>query len=223
MAEMHGHFYSRADEELWVHHYGGSVFDDGSLKLTQTTHYPWDGAITLEIQASPSEPMALKLRIPGWCSAAEVSVNGVDAGPCPSGSYISLQRPWLSGDRVELTLEMPAVLIRAHHKLEQARGQAAVMRGPIVYCLESPDLPEGTGVFDVALPEDIELQPEHRPDLLGGLTILTGRAVRRPAVQKELYRPLVPGGRQPVEITLIPYYAWANRGVSQMSIWLPAI
>ncbi|HUT01921.1 MAG TPA: hypothetical protein VM031_05670, partial [Phycisphaerae bacterium] len=126
----------------------------------------------------------------------------------------------------------------AHPDAADLRGKVAVMRGPVVYCLESPDLPEGTAFGDVAIPASIELVPHFQKDLLGGVTVLRGKAARRspdspglPAPSKagwegRLYRDLRPSRRgappgESIDVTLVPYFAWANRGVSQMAVWLP--
>ncbi len=222
-AEMHGFFYSRADAELWVHHYGGSTYDDGTIRLAQTTRYPWDGEISIVIEKATAKKIALKLRIPDWCETAVVLVNGKPSGVDPNaGTYISLEREWQAGDRVELHLEMKPRLITADYRIETARGQVAIMRGPIVYCLESVDQPGSVDIFDMLLPADITLTAEHRDTLLGGLTVLTGIGLAACATgKKNLYRSLGCRTTRPVEITLIPYYAWANRGVSRMTVWVP--
>jgi hypothetical protein len=114
-------------------------------------------------------------------------------------------------------------LIEAHPKAEQLRGQAAVMRGPIVYCLESPDLPEGVQVSEVVILRNARLTARFVPELLGGVTVLEGEARRLPQGDwsGRLYRPLPKARPEKVNIRLIPYYAWANRGLSQMTVWMP--
>jgi len=101
---------------------------------------------------------------------------------------------------------MPVRFVRAQPKVENLRGKTAVMRGPVVYCLESVDLPEGVAMDQVRLPADIRLTPRHRKDFLGGLTVLEGRLVTK---------------AEALPIRLIPYYAWANRGPAKMEVWIP--
>ena len=107
--------------------------------------------------------------------------------------------------------------------VENSRNHVAVMRGPIVYALESPDLPAGVKIWDVVLPVDIRLQPRHDAALLGGVTVLEGRA----KVSSDgdfagaLYKTLLPPTARSADIRLIPYYAWANRGISHMTVWVP--
>ncbi len=114
-------------------------------------------------------------------------------------------------------------LVEAHPLVEEARNQVAVERGPLVYCLESTDLPRGTRLLDMALPRTIDLKPRHDPALLGGLTVLEGRGEARtePAWSGQLYRELPHTRAEPVDLKLIPYYAWGNRGPSEMTVWMP--
>jgi uncharacterized protein len=113
--------------------------------------------------------------------------------------------------------------------VEELRGQVAVMRGPLVYCLESVDLPEGVNVMDVRLPRRINLQPLCDEQLLGGLVVLEGQAMAitnpdwsaGPYDAPVLYKEYVATEPQPLQLRLIPYYTWANRGESKMTVWLP--
>jgi DUF1680 family protein len=120
---------------------------------------------------------------------------------------------------------MEATFLQAHPLVEEARNQVAVTRGPVVYCLESSDLPDGVGMEDVAIDPRGEWTAEHRPDLLGGITVLQGDAIVS-APQDwtgQLYRRLDPSDSKRIRLQLIPYYAWANRGESQMTVWLPLV
>ena len=117
---------------------------------------------------------------------------------------------------------MEVVFLQAHPLIEEARNQVAVMRGPIVYCLESPDLPEGIGVGDVTIVAGANWTPRRRKDLLGDVTVLEGDARVKVAVDwtDRLYRRWDPVTERQIRTTLIPYYAWANRGISQMTVWM---
>ena len=237
--------YSVSDEGLWVNLYGGSVVatklaDGSAVKAVQQSDYPWDGRVKISVERAPAKVFALMLRTPGWARGAAVEVNGEPASAVAKpGAYLALRRRWRAGDVITLRLPMRVRLIEAHPKAANLRGKLAVMRGPVVYCLESPDLPEGVGLDDVAVPANIELTPRFEKDLLGGVAVLAGRAVRRqagtppapaevPAARAgRLYRELTPpkaaaAAGEPIDITLIPYHAWANRGVSHMAVWLPA-
>jgi hypothetical protein len=114
-------------------------------------------------------------------------------------------------------------LVEAHPLVEETRNQVAVMRGPLVYCLESIDLPKVTSVQAVAVPRGTRFTPRFDRDLLGGVVVLEGKAEAAPATAwgDELYRDFKPSATRSLHIKLIPYYAWANRGKSEMTVWMP--
>jgi len=198
--------------------------DDGTMvQLVQENEYPWDGRLKVTVRPEQASDFALCLRIPGWALGRPVpsdlyrfadakappiglKVNGqaADASPKDDG-YVHLQRRWRAGDVVELDLPMPVRRVYAHEKVEADRGKVALMRGPIVYCLEAVDNP-GVDLFRLALPREADLSAEHRAGLLGGVTVVQGNA-------------LADAERQ-VTLTAVPYYAWVNREKSPMTVWI---
>jgi DUF1680 family protein len=230
VAGWHGCLYSTSPEGFWVHHYGGSRFEgtlaDGrSVRVIQQTDYPWDGKVSLTIEAMEgNSPSTIAVRIPEWASAAKLSVNGQPVeGPLTPSTYAKIRRAWRAGDVLELDLPMPVRLLDADPRVESARNQAAVKRGPIVYCLEEADLPAGISFDSVRLPRDARWTVRHDPSLLGGITVLEteGRATAGEFPANRLYADLRSGESKPVTLRLIPYYAWNNRGESRMSVWVP--
>ena len=230
LAQLHTYLYSVDQQGFWVHHYGGSTFEgrlaDGSaVTLTQDTTYPWSGSIVLKLDAmTSSAPFAIRVRIPGWAEDAVVKVNGKPAANTPkAGSYLYMKRKWSAGDRIELDLPMGVRLMTAHPKVEQLRNQVAVMRGPLLYCVESKDLPKGKDLNNVRIPADIALAVSPASDLPFGIQALAGDALyldQKPW-EGELYRPLSAPTLSRLPIRMIPYFAWANRGPGGMSAWLP--
>jgi len=228
LAALHMLAYSLSKDGVWVNLYGGSVLrtklpDGTPLELTQQTEYPWEGHVQLRVESAGA--FTLNLRVPGWAEGATVRVNGQPGPAARAGSYVSLSRTWKPGDSVELTLPLHPRLVEAHPKAEELRNQVAVMRGPLVYALESPDLPPGVRISEVFLPAQIKLTPHHEGELLGGVTVLEGEAVRIPEGDWTglLYRTLLRPTPEKIRLRLIPYYAWANRGVSYMTVWLPVL
>ena len=231
VASWHNYLYSVDEEGLWIHHYGANVLngalEDGrSLKLTQQTDYPWDGRIRIKVDdVQKGGGFLLRLRIPGWAQDAKLTINGRPAKvDCRPASYAAVERNWVAGDVIELDLPMPVRIIIADPFIEQTRNQVAVMRGPIVYCLESIDLPKEVPLEDICLPADAKWRTRNKPDLLGGVTVLTTKAlVIKKTARKDIggYRQVSEAKPYRVDISMIPYYAWNNREEPKMTVWLP--
>lgn len=228
IAQVGNYAYCVTDEGVCVTLYGSNVLNttlaDGlPVKLTQESDYPWHGKITITIGTPGRKEFSVLLRIPVWADEVMLKVNGdaVPATPVP-GRYAAIRREWSDGDVVELNLPMRIRLMEAHPLVEEVRNQVAVQRGPIVYCLESSDLPKDVRVSEIALPRDIRLTARFDRDVLGGVTLLEGRADFRKQSDwtNVLYRELPRGKPQSVDIRLIPYYAWGNRGSSEMTVWM---
>jgi DUF1680 family protein len=194
--------------------------------LDQQTRYPWHEDVNLRIESAAE--CSLYLRVPGWCdSGARIWVNDTPwEGEMTPGSYVELRRSWQPGDQVRLRLPMPVRTIRSHPYVPETGGRIALMRGPLVYCVEGADYPSAD-VRDLILPRDAHLRAEEHPELLGGVVLLHGRARLRqldPAWQDQLYRTgaLLPQEGDVVEVPFValPYYAWANRAPGGMQVWL---
>jgi len=144
-----------------------------------------------------------------------------DKNVCPTG-YHEVRRIWKSGDIVDLDLRMDTELIEANPLVEETLGQVAVKRGPIVYCLESVDLPKGVGPLDVFLAPGIQFRARYDQRLLGGVGVVEGAATAQAELDwnGQLYRELQPARSKPIKLRLIPYSVWANRGPGEMSVWL---
>jgi len=140
-----------------------------------------------------------------------------------SGQYYEVRRLWRNGDRIKLVLPMPARLMEAHPLVEETRNQTAICRGPIVYCLESRDLPEDTEVSDISILSGTFFESRYDKELLGGTVVLEGKACINSTDNWEntLYRELNRGKTRKIDLRLIPYYAWDNRGDSEMAVWMP--
>ncbi|SHN13714.1 hypothetical protein SAMN05216311_105410 [Chitinophaga sp. CF418] len=228
IAEVSNYMYSINDEGIYVDMYAGNTLrtklNDGAvIKLEQQTDYPWDGNISITLQEVPARDLALLLRIPGWCRQATVTVNGRPVTEIPvAGTYLKVKRRWKAGDRISLTLDMPATLVESNPLVEETRNQVAVKRGPLVYCIESTDLPQDQALTDIIIPANISLQSRPMQLANGHIVALEGEArlLQHTNWSNTLYRPLNALSK-PVKVRLIPYYAWANRGSSDMSVWLP--
>jgi DUF1680 family protein len=229
IAEVSNFAYNISDDGLWVNLYGGNVLDtelpDGSrIRLIQETDYPWDGTIKIVLEDVPAKEFSVFLRIPGWATGSIVKVNNKLTGDnLKTEQYFEVKRKWSAGDVIELILPMPVQLIEANPLVEEARNQVTVKRGPIVYCLESVDLPGGVNIENVAIPPAIKFRSHFDPELLRGITVLQGKAKILAGGDwgDVLYRRISRQKPRMVDIRLIPYYAWGNRGKSEMMVWMP--
>ena len=223
IASLPGYFYATSKEGLYVNFYHDSVLDWQGLKVTQKTNYPWSGDVEFTVMPESAREFTLFLRIPAWSRNSSVLLNGT-AIPAQPGQYLALRRTWNPGDKFILRLDMTPRLIAANPRISEDNGKAAVQRGPLVYCLEQPD--QSAKIPDLSLNPRTDFASEFRGDLFGGVVILkhAGAAYRQPLDQEPLYQTLDQANRRktnPVSLTFIPYYAWANRLPSPMEVWVP--
>jgi len=224
VAFLGGYAYATSTDALWVNLYiQGStktIVSDAPVQLHVTTDYPWDGKVKFKLQLASPEKFDLRLRVPGWCVSATVSVKGKRISqPVIECGYIVLTREWQNSDSIELDLPMPIQRITANPNVKANHGLLAIQRGPIVYCIEQCDQKEPVG--SLFLPPNAELKVVADKQLLGGVTVIEGRAGVAPKLDwaNRLYEAL-PAPRR-VEFTAIPYYAWDNRAAGPMKVWLP--
>ncbi|MEQ7799490.1 glycoside hydrolase family 127 protein [Pedobacter sp. ASV1-7] len=227
IAEVSDYAYSISDKGLWFNLYGGNTIrttlsEGTNVSLVQETNYPWDGNIRINVKSTANKPYSMFLRIPGWASHAAVKVNGkAENLVLTPGTYAELNRKWKAGDWIELVLPMEAQLLESNPLVEENRNQVAVKRGPVVYCLESPDLP-GKRIFNVLIPSNISLRANPMQIAGANMMSLDGNAqvIENKDWKNVLYRP-INRSNAITPIRLVPYFAWGNRGHSEMSVWLP--
>lgn len=229
VGKLHTYAYCKSEDGIWVNLFGSSEMQTELahgiiVKVIQKTDYPWGGDVSFEIGLNEPSPFTLHLRIPAWAEGAQLRINDQDVDvSIEPGDYVELSRIWEEGDRVFLQLPMQPNMVTSHPWVEGNRNQVAVRRGPVVYCLESVDLPESVSLLDVQVPSDSEWNARFDADLLGGTTVLEGDGLwlKRSAIEHSLYDVMAERNLQPVNLRLIPYFAWANRGTADMSVWLP--
>ena len=231
-AAIPGHIYSTSRRGLWVHLYDNNSLNwqlaDGTpITCKQSTGYPRDGRVEIELSPATPNEFSLYLRIPGWCQQTAVKVNGVDvAESIDPGRYHEIRRTWSAGDRVTLEMSMPVVPIISNPMAPENRGSIAAKRGPLVYCFEASDNP-GYRVLQARASIDRDdplnsFSAEHVEGLLEGVTLVRGSGSVPVDAWGGLYRPFSQRfiATRPVELVGIPYYAWANRGDGEMTVWL---
>lgn len=229
LCEAQDYAYSVGNQTVFVNMYGANELHTklegiGNIALKQETDYPWDGAVKLTVtELKGKKLMKLMLRVPAWCEGMNISVNGEAIDRTPDNGYIAIGRIWKKGDVVTVDMPMRTKIMEANPLVEESRGQVAVQRGPILYCLESNDL-QDVGIDDIALPVDAKFTTVETTIDGSRMMALETTAVNRSEASwnGKLYREV---GRQKnnVKIRLIPYYAWGNRGKSEMTVWMPAV
>jgi Uncharacterized protein conserved in bacteria len=236
LAQVQDYAYTTSEKGVWVNLYGGNELKTTNkrgekIEITQTTDYPWNGKIFIEVKKMPKGVSSVYLRIPEWCNNATVLVNGNESIKlpnskeeqmlvCKAGEYCKIERTWKAGDKIELEIPMDVKLIETNPLVEETRNQVAVKRGPVVYCIESNDLPDES-IFNVSLPADIQFVPKHVHIGDAHLFALEGKA--KTTVKNDwsntLYREVSPADKD-ITVRLIPYFAWGNRGKSEMTVWM---
>ena len=219
LCEAQEYAYSIKDDTLWVNLYGQNLLKTKDLEIEQTTNYPWDGHITLTVKKA-KRLASIRMHIPGWSMDMSLKLNGQPI----LAEDLRQPRKWKKGDTIELDLPMKTRLVEANPLVEEAKNQIAVVRGPIVYCLEGQDIEGGHRINDIAIPADIQFTEKMITICDRDMIALEGEALlvnNDSWSNDQLYRDLRPVEKKKVKIRLIPYYAWDNRGIDDMSLWLP--
>jgi DUF1680 family protein len=188
----------------------------GAVRLESRTAWPWNGRVVLEIAETPDVPWTLTLRRPAWATGATVAWPGGDAEAVPADEAAPSRRAtWRAGDRIVLEAGMVPRLTDPHPRVDAIRDTLAIERGPLVYCVETADLPGDTVLEDVRVIPDAGLDDEDRGDLGDGVVGVIAAGVARGAGQG----PDRVG--TPVALRAIPYHLWANREPAGMRVWIP--
>jgi DUF1680 family protein len=205
---------------------------DGSVRVATETGYPWEGGVRVTVVETPTRPWTLSMRVPAWCRSATVRVNGGELVQWPSGARVVTEtRTWRPGDTLVLDLEMPVRTTEPGPRVDAIRGCVALERGPLVYCIETADVPSGVPLEELVLDPGGRPSPVSRADVADAMVGLTVPALHRRLSRTGWHHPdaattertdgQVPEIATPVEVAAVPYFAWANRTVDAMRIWIP--
>ena len=224
---------SKNSDRIWVNLFVASdafiKLSSNRVKLSVDTRYPWDGDVTIRVFPEKTDEFSVMLRIPRWAPGAKVRINNEEVPVNETGRYIEIKRTWSTSDTIKLSIPMEVKLLVAHPLATNNYLKVAVRRGPFVYCAEGADNP---GVDPREIVVDLDsatFEAEWREDLLGGVVAIKGRGYvqNTQAFGNELYteykkvaQNLV--SRKEIVFTLIPYYAWNNRGANPMTVWIKA-
>ena len=217
--------YNLSPDGVWVNLYIGgqvnAVLSNGAkVTLKQATGYPWSGDVRLEYRADAPQEFTLHLRVPAWATAPSFTLNGKPYKSDIAKGYAAIRRTWTNGDVIKLSLPLDIVKFEANPQVLQSRGEIALQRGPLIYCLEQPD--NRYDLDRIALPLDAKLSARFEPDLMGGGIAITGegRLLDDAGWANQLYRPVQAPSRQPIPVKAIPYCLWGNRGQQKMKVWI---
>ncbi len=204
IASLGKYIYGISDDGIWVYQYIGSKarFDIKGRQVTliQESGFPWEGNVSFSIKTKEPVRFNLYFRIPQLCVSTEVSINGIPQNmEHRPGTFQKIEREWKNHDKMEIHLETVSELIASPPEVRANRGRVAIMHWPLVYCLEDKDNPD-IDIHKARITENTQLQTIHT-EQLGGLNLIKGKM------------------KSGEEFTAIPYYAWANRGPSNMQVW----
>ncbi|GAB1416810.1 glycoside hydrolase family 127 protein [Paludibacter sp.] len=197
------YIYATSAGSVWINLFISSSTDiqiskKNKVEISQTTNYPWDGNVTIDIQPQKSEKFEIKLRVPDWCKHFTVHVNGKPVVSTNDLSYLSINRKWKKNDKIQFVMDMPIEVVKADPRVLENLGKRAVQRGPIVYCAEETD---NTKYNDLVLSPRTTYNVNYEPNMLGGIQVINA---------------LSNGNTY----TFIPYYSWDNRDAGKMKVWI---
>ncbi|NLE14396.1 MAG: glycoside hydrolase family 127 protein, partial [Spirochaetales bacterium] len=218
--------YSQAEDGIYTVMYGQSraslQVGNNHVVLEQTTAYPYDGSITITIEETDGTPFTLYVRIPSWVKQGRIQNQDVTAEM--ANTYLPLRSDWKQGDVITIEFAMEARILLAHPLVEECTHQVAVMRGPLVYCSEQVDHPQ-LNWASLGLRQNAHFTAVTRT--IGGESMLCLQTEDGVAYQmldwetSGLYQDASGLMAEPTTLSLIPYYAWDNRGLGGMKIWHP--
>ncbi len=211
--------FTRREGEVYCRIPAAGRFSSPEAEIEVSGRYPYDGEITFDFRRGGEFTFAV--RIPGWCRRWSARLNGETVTEKIHEGRLTLRRAWKAGDRLELSLELAVEMVRADLRVNACHGKAALMRGPLVYALESVD--NGPGVTRIILPPDPEFVIGEATGL-SGVPAITGKAWRELPSTGGLYRRNTPPPEQESFVfTAIPYALWQNRGPAELTVWIPAL
>ncbi|KAA9376062.1 glycoside hydrolase family 127 protein [Microbispora cellulosiformans] len=226
MASLHGYLATAHEDGLQIHLYASGSVDTevagSAVRVDMRTEYPWRGRIELTLDGAAAVPWTLALRVPEWCEAHTVRIDGGPVIAPVRDGYVRLTRAWAPGTTVVLDLEMPVRQVSAHPRVDAVRGCVALARGPLVYCLEQADLPPGAVMEDVRLDPAAPAVADRREDLPEFPVVLTAGGTLADTGDA-LYTATSGRGRRgtPFTLTAVPYFLWGNRSEGPMRVWIP--
>lgn len=225
MASIGNYIYTAKEDMIYTHLYIGSKFtkllSGEAVTVEMKTSYPWDEDVHIEFTMERNVEFGYSLRIPEWCNNYTLQINGQKIEAEIKNGYAVIQREWSNKDSILLHMEMPVEIMQSNPRVRENFGKVAVMRGPIVYCLEEED--NGAELHRISIGGQADFHSSFEKDLLGGVVAITSNGKKYGADcwdADSLYQPIEPNKIQEKTLKWIPYYAWANRRPGEMRVWI---
>jgi uncharacterized protein len=231
-----GYIYAQKENNLYINLFIGSsakinLKDKLPVEVSQQTQYPWDGHVAIHVAPAKKTAFSVYIRVPGWVrnmpvpgdlysylspepEKISIKINGKDAEYTMKDGYAVITREWKKKDVIEYALPMNIHRVTANPNVQADEGKVAIERGPVVYCLEGDD--NGSKLENIIIPDNAGLTATFKPDLLGGVTVISGEAVK--------FEPAEDGMQiksEKITFKAIPYFVWDNRGTTEMKVWFP--
>ncbi len=216
--------YTLKDDSVLMHLFVGGEFshtvNGKDVSFSVKTNYPWEETVSVSMAMAEDTCFTYGVRIPGWCRGNyTLQVNGETVACQPEEGYVMLSRTWKDGDVITLTMPMDVQVLSANPKVREDIGKVAISRGPVVYCMEEAD--NGKDLHMLRLGSKRDFQASFDPNFFGGMTTITVTGEKLTDCGCDiLYRPDAEPVYEEKTLKWIPYYAWANRGVGEMSVWI---
>lgn len=225
LSSIGGYAYEYNNKELFMNLFiGGTIeaeLDGQQNTFTVKTNYPWDGNVTVKVQNEGDCEYTYAIRIPAWCHGHKLLVNEEVVDYPVKDGFLYISRCWKNGDEIKFSMEMPVELMEANPRVREDIGKAAIMRGPIVFCLEEAD--NGGQLHRLLIDANAGFTEKYEENLLSGVMTLTAKGKRileKNWDEKTLYQSYSERKLEDVNLKFIPYYAWTNRSVGEMIVWV---
>ena len=225
LSSLGGYAFEKNESELFVNLYVGSEIKTKLNGQEQVLHidteYPNKGMVTISVENSTATEYTIALRSPGWCRNWTLSINGKTQNLSLEKGYACIRRLWKNGDQAELSMELQPRLITAHPRVRDDIGKVALMRGPLVFCLEEAD--NGDQLQEIYFDENAVIEEKFEADLLNGVTVLYADGYRLTEEDwdgKTLYKVYTGRKYDRQRLKFIPYYSWANRSAGELTVWV---
>jgi DUF1680 family protein len=214
--QIPSYIYALQNDKIFINLFIGSTafieLQDVKISVIQETNYPWKGKVDISLSLAQMKEFTIAIRIPGWARDKPVpsdlyyylknkiveiiiKINGKIIDFKEEKGFVNIKRLWKNGDMIEINIPMPIRRVLCNKKVEENIGKVAIERGPIVYCVEGVDN-KVDSIFELGLNDNDNLKSKYSKDILGGVKIVSNK------------------------ILFIPYYTWANRGKSEMMVWI---